>query len=769
MKFAAKLLLTLCLLSILPIGGQAPQPVLTLPAGSNEPACSATVTKSCVKEFLVKVGAVEKGRIAYVQGTLSYPIPSAMLTGLAPGVTIAVSLIVQDEYGVTKQQGTDKTLAVPAPYIPSFWINSTLAWGQSSTVSGTANGGTAGGTGSDTTAPTITPNPPTTSNGIGSITTTSAIITVTTDELAVCRLRYGTSTGVYGTTLAYESSQALSHPLSISSLSANTQYFGVVDCKDAVPNTRTSSEWTFTTQAAGASDPLYGSGSTSTLTPPNRYYMEIASINCTDPTCTVDVTATFNPHGLNVNDRIKVFVPSDATGCPTTGSGVVRTVASVVDDDTFTFAVAGCTFSSSAAGAFVMWMPAWNDGDVYTATPGSTPVRRLCNFEGGASYRIAYSPWFGVSPDGTMVIVMRVGGGVAILNIANCTFVRTNTEASAQQLSSENDNPRWLNAGSTACPGADPCLIFFKSNSGQIRVWDVRNSASSSLYDTLSGYTGLSLGRTGELDSTADKVCITGTVSASSFDFFSYTVSTKTKGAVFNATTGADFCQIVDDGTFAIFTGTQGTGTFQGVQLYDAATASRLRQLTTLNPHGTVRKFSDGNSYLVGYDGGATECSNSSLFAKRTTDLAKTCLFTSANPGTDRTLGISDASGAHPNFILYNYEGPRARPVLDLTNAWKSQWTNVYQAEVGLIKWPATGSITNFRLVHHWQRMLSAGEGGYNNFPHGTMNRNATVIVFNSFDTCGATPAACTPKGTVGSTSYPMGFGVMKPFDNGNP
>ena len=768
-KTFLRLLSLFLLLPMVTLRGQSPQPILTLPAGSNDAACSAAVTKACTKEFVVKVNGAEKGRIAYAQGTLTYPIPGAMLTGLAAGTSIAVDVVYLDEYGVQKQVAY-KTLTVPAPYVPSFLTGGNLAWGQSTTASGGTVSGTAGG-GSGAPAVTITPNPPTTSNGIGSITTTSAIITVGTNVLAKCRLRYGTSTGVYGTTQSYESSQATSHPLTFTAaLTANTQYFGVVDCSpDGIISPTTTLEWNFTTQASGATDPLYGSSSTAALVPGNKYYAEIASINCAAGTCTVDVTATFTPHGFNVNDRIKLYVPSDASACPTTGAGVVHTVATAPDTDTFTFSLASCTYSSSAAGAYVMWMPAWNDGDVYTATPGSTPVRRLCNFELTGSYRVAYSPWYGVSPDGTMLVVLKVGGGVAVLNVASCTFVRTNTEAAAQQLSNENDNPRWLNAGSSACPGANPCLIWFKFNSGQVRVWDVVNSASSTLHDTITGCgSGLSLGRTGELDTTANLVairCDTG----SGFEWFTYTISSKTKGAVYSSTNGGDFNQVVDGGNFTIFWGTTGTGNENGVQLYDGTTGARIRQISTISSHGTVRGFSDGNSYLVAFDGGATECANSSLFAKRVTDLAKTCLFVGANPSTDRTLGISDPNGAHPNFILFSYLGQGSNPVLVLDNTWKTNWTQPYQAEVGLIKWvPPATSITNFRLAHHWQRIASAA-AGYNGYPHATMNRNATVIVFNSWGTCGSTPTACTPKGTIGSASYVMGFGVMKPFDAGNP
>lgn len=761
------LLLAVFLAPMLP--AQAPALVLTLPAGTNDAACSATVARACMKEFVVKVGGVEKGRIAYAQGTLAYPIPSAMLGALSPGAAIAVDVVFLDEYGAAKQQAY-KTITVPASYLPSFLSGGSLAWGQSTTAGGTVNGGTLG-TGADVTAPTITPNPPTISNGIGSITTTSAIITVTTNELAVCRLRYGTSSGVYGTTLAYESTQATSHPLVIGSspaLSANTHYFGVVDCKDAVPNTSTSSEWDFTTQAAAASDPLYGSSSTGALVPAKKYLMEVASYSGSGAAMTVTVTGTFDPTGLNNGEKLKVCLATDCSGYMTP-SGSVDSVASTPTSTSFTFSSSS---TASGTGGWVLFMPVWNDGDVWTASPGSTPVRRLCNREGLQAYRIFYSAPYGVSPDGTMVLVGEIGSGkVGVLNISNCTFVRTPTEMSTVLLQNEDDNARWIGKGTANCPGTNDCLIWFKYNSGQVRTYDpVAGGGSSTLHDTIAGCgSGLSLDRTGDLDVTYDLVairCNTG----SGYHYFVYVISTLTKRTPYATASGAaDFTQVLDNGNFVVVWQATGSGNEQGIQYYNGSTGARIQQVATVSPHGTVRNFSDGKPWFIGYDGGNTMCGVSSLFARDVINLVTTCLETGGNPGTDRTLGITSAGGAHPDFILYSYQGPGGYPITVQGNAWQANWTKVYQAEVGLIKWPGTGSIANFRLAHHWQRTLDNGSGGYNNLPHATMNRSGTVIVFNSWDVCGSTPTACVPKGTVGSNSYPMGFGVMKPFDSGNP
>ena len=102
------------------------------------------------------------------------------------------------------------------------------------------------GGGTDTTAPVIS------SIAAGSISSSGATITWTTNEGATSQVEYGTTTS-YGTKTTESSAKVTSHSQALSGLSANTTYHYRVISKDAAGNVATSGDNTFTTTDTGSS------------------------------------------------------------------------------------------------------------------------------------------------------------------------------------------------------------------------------------------------------------------------------------------------------------------------------------------------------------------------------------------------------------------------------------------------------------------------------------------------------------------------------------
>jgi len=100
----------------------------------------------------------------------------------------------------------------------------------------------------DTTPPTIS------SVASSNITSNSAIITWTTNETSDSQVEYGVSAS-YGNSTTLNTSLVTSHSVSLSGLSASTLYHYRVKSRDAAANSAVSSDYNFTTSAAGGGTP----------------------------------------------------------------------------------------------------------------------------------------------------------------------------------------------------------------------------------------------------------------------------------------------------------------------------------------------------------------------------------------------------------------------------------------------------------------------------------------------------------------------------------
>ncbi|WDT74630.1 MAG: fibronectin type III domain-containing protein [Candidatus Manganitrophus sp.] len=112
-----------------------------------------------------------------------------------------------------------------------------------------------------------TVSPVLSSMAAGSITSTGAVITWTTNEAATAQVEYGTTTA-YGSSSALRSTLLTSHTRTLSGLAPSTLYHYRVISRDAAGNTATSGDNTFTTAVAPDTTPPAISGiSAGNLTP----------------------------------------------------------------------------------------------------------------------------------------------------------------------------------------------------------------------------------------------------------------------------------------------------------------------------------------------------------------------------------------------------------------------------------------------------------------------------------------------------------------------
>jgi hypothetical protein len=104
-------------------------------------------------------------------------------------------------------------------------------------------------TASDTTPPTIS------SVASGSITSSGATITWTTNEASDTQVEYGTTTS-YGSSTTLNTVKVTSHSATLSGLSASTLYHYRVKSRDAAGNLATSGDFTFTTASSSGGPDL---------------------------------------------------------------------------------------------------------------------------------------------------------------------------------------------------------------------------------------------------------------------------------------------------------------------------------------------------------------------------------------------------------------------------------------------------------------------------------------------------------------------------------
>lgn len=132
------------------------------------------------------------------------------------------------------------------------------------TVYAKSTGGTNSATSQSITNPTIDRAGPTvTGLAAGSIGQSSVTITWSTNEAATSQVRYGTSSGSYGSSTTESSSRNTNHSVELTGLIAGTTYYVQARGSDQYSNAGSSSEVSFTTSAASSTSSSGSSSSSS--------------------------------------------------------------------------------------------------------------------------------------------------------------------------------------------------------------------------------------------------------------------------------------------------------------------------------------------------------------------------------------------------------------------------------------------------------------------------------------------------------------------------
>lgn len=114
------------------------------------------------------------------------------------------------------------------------------------------------------------------------ITSTSATITWTTNELAYSQVEYGTTSGAYSLSTTLTSSRITHHSVNLTNLKSDTIYYYRVKSKDFIGNLATSYEYNFRTLVA----PITVTAPVPSSTPPS------SSTTTTSPTSTTTTATT---------------------------------------------------------------------------------------------------------------------------------------------------------------------------------------------------------------------------------------------------------------------------------------------------------------------------------------------------------------------------------------------------------------------------------------------------------------------------------------------
>jgi len=114
------------------------------------------------------------------------------------------------------------------------------------------------------------------------LTSSIAVVTWNTDELANAQVEYGDVTGVYGSTTALDNTLSISHAVTITGLTESTIYYYRIISADAKGNTATSSEQTFETTDSATPVVAGGGGGGCYIAPSDSTAPSITNIETSD-------------------------------------------------------------------------------------------------------------------------------------------------------------------------------------------------------------------------------------------------------------------------------------------------------------------------------------------------------------------------------------------------------------------------------------------------------------------------------------------------------
>ena len=612
----------------------------------------------------------------------------------------------------------------------------------------------------DTTAPTI-------SNVASSPTSTTALITFTTNEVGSTQICRGAQGGPYSTCNSEidTSPRVTSHSDTFTSLSASTTYYYVVKSTDASGNTATSSEQTVTTSAGGGGgvlDPTCGSASSTgasgngsrpimiadhwstTQAKPSLAVGTNAAVgNGSTIVITVGTDPTSGSPRFRVGGRANLDVAdasADGNYTITALSSTTITVSSSYNGTTGTGTVKAIMYSDLAEGA-TLTDPA--TGCVTTKViNGSVP---------------SYSGWNAINYTNEYYLAFDLTASTfKIIRLSDRAVVCTTSNMSTAGVFGEGASPRW---GRTS--GTQYTLYFFSFNSNVLKkLSNVTSSCTSTTnVKTFTGYAAVDIGgNEGDLtlSTTGDEIgafrgcSVDYTCASGTREIFLYNITDDVKGTVRNiAADSPDNYRACPDSKMVYQTGTS------MVLLNSDGTTNRT--IVGLNLHiSSCVGDGAGNYYVVGDIGSNDDATLTTspdcepgFVAINVATSAGTCLWNKTNAsesGAACNTGSCNLNG-HISIgadqawaiLTINDDGGANVNEASLSSSWDTNWDRG-SSEVVACKLDGTSC---YRLAH----LRRGGGGSYRKLP-----KCSSAMVYDA-------PAGSAPKYVVCGVDWRDGSG----------
>jgi List-Bact-rpt repeat protein len=267
--------------------------------------------------------------------------------------------------------------------------------------------------------------------------------------------------------------------------------------------------------------------------------------------------------------------------------------------------------------------------------------------------------------------------------------------------------PRWSRS--------DPNVLYYHPGNGnQLKQHNVATAATSVVH-TFGEYVTIKGSGESDISFDGDKFVLIG----DQHDIFVYTLSTDTKGPVFDITgLGViDQVQITPDNHVLVGWVGDGLNRYNGIEMYDQ-NMNFLRQVAHAINHYDVMRDINGDEIMVwanANDPNPIPACTNGVVKVRLADASQTCLLS-----LDWSMAIH-VSGFDGSWVLVGtYDSNDPNPLLP--NAWK-----LYTNELLQIK--LDGSEIR-RLIHHRSRPFPGNT--YNWTPRASVSRDGTKLVYSS-------------------------------------
>jgi hypothetical protein len=265
--------------------------------------------------------------------------------------------------------------------------------------------------------------------------------------------------------------------------------------------------------------------------------------------------------------------------------------------------------------------------------------------------------------------------------------------------------PRWSRS--------DPNVLYYHPiNGNQLKQYNVATAATSVVH-TFGEYATIKGSGESDISFDGNKFVLIG----DQHDIFVYTLSTDTKGPVFDITGlgSIDQVQITPDNHVLVGWVADGLNRYNGIEMYDQ-TMNFVRQVAPAINHYDVMRDLNGDEIMVWANANDPNpvCTNG-VVKVRLADASQTCLLS-----LDWSMAIH-VSGSDGGWVFVGtYDPSNPNPLLP--GAWKPYTNELLQIKLD-------GSEIR-RLAHHRSRPFPGNT--YNWTPRASASRDGTKLVYSS-------------------------------------